>query len=392
MPTFVFPIRNENENIMPLYRNDKEKIEMATIPNYTGDDELMKKLHAAYVDIHQRYFAENKDATITIKHPKMKTGRLKGRSQESWPFVGVVRTDLGDERLRYCKSAVQLAGGLWKFEPQNFVMTKQTERFGLNDIDMILFLMVAFSPLKRGVITMVDERKDYEKKTAERGRSVYVAYHIFDESGDLHADQEKLVKVCQAWGIQVVGKYPDQLKNELADLVELSEKQKNQDYGYEAFKRALTDQDDNFEAKVLVNKTLERKVIWYNPKEYIVRYKNTEPFVRIPPQNADSWKKYLIEFLVANPTKAEELAKANSEEKIQPLAGKDPSYFTPKVAVPENPTKEFFEGLDFREQLRPLYVLAKGLTYEEARLVSRKVALNGCIQFFITEGKKLPIG
>ena len=117
---------------MPLYRNDKDRIDMESVRDYDGKDEFMVQLHSAYADLHKRYFKDDRDALITIMHPKISAGR-KGskdnkprRAQESWPFVGTVQTDLGGERLRYCKSAIQLTGGLWKFEPSNFVMNTRT--------------------------------------------------------------------------------------------------------------------------------------------------------------------------------------------------------------------------------------------------------------------------
>ena len=261
---------------MSIYLNDKDKLDIAILKEYTGKDEVLQKLSELYQDVYARFFKH--DLPVIFVHPRMKKGNkleknIPAISQETIPWVAYIKTGTGNMPIRYCDSAIpQLMGG-YKFSPAGFHMTMQRWSYTKNDIYKVLVLMCT-SHYKNGIIYILDDQADAVTKAKARSQSSNVAYHIFSEGGDLFSDEKKLNEFCLSWGISTKGKFIDQKRNELFDTIEKFEKIHNLEYGYNAFNLAIADNDPYFDIRVQVQDALNKNILRYDKNKYVVLLQN----------------------------------------------------------------------------------------------------------------------
>ena len=288
---------------MSIFKNEKEEIPIEQLKNYTGTDVVMQVLSTDYQDIKARFF--DKNLPVRFLHPGIKKGdkihkNVKAISQETIPWKARIKSKGVDVPIRYCANAIPGVNGGFTFSPSHLDITEPRWTYQPEEIDKILVLMQT-SHYKKGIISIVDDNANDTKRAESRGKSAAVSFHIFEEGGDLFANEEKLNKFCLSWGISIKGKFAVKKKNELADKIETAESQHDKQYGYDAFKAALKDDDPYMDIRSTVQSALDNNLIRYEQKKYQVVYPNGETLVKIPVDKAGNWKNHLFEFLGNHP-------------------------------------------------------------------------------------------
>ena len=382
-----------------LVLDEKTVIEMADVVNYKGGDTVMKLLKEMYDDVQDRFFRHGLD--VWFEHPKMKSGRIKGLTQETFPLIGTIKTNMGDRRLRFCRTRVVEPNGVVRYTPPTITIDTRKFKLGQTDIDYIIFLMAAFAPLRNGRIRMIDTLAEHKEKARVRGRSAMVAYHIFDGMGDLYNDSDKLKKFCLNWGITIAGKVDDQLKNELADMIEGAEQRKDKEYGYDAFKDAILSSDPLFSLRVLVQQLIQGDIIYYNEKLFQVKFRgNDETIFKVPLSRTHEWKKAMVEMLQKNKETLSNLMdlvkpkkkEAKVEKEPEPEPEEEPVQAQPPVtqdnrpALPDPLTKESIAALDYGIMQKLIKELDPGIKER----VSKVDSITMLVNWYIRDQKPRP--
>ena len=381
-----------------LVLDEKTVIEMTDVVNYKGSDTVMKLLKEKYDDVQERFFSHGLD--VWFEHPKMKSGRIKGLTQETFPLIGTIKTNMGDRRLRFCRTRVVEPNGVIKYTPPTITIDTRKFKLGQTDIDYIIFLMAAFAPLRNGRIKMIDTLAEHKAKVVARGRSTMVAYHIFNEMGDLYSDSDKLKRFCLNWGVTIAGKVDDQLKNELADMIEGAEQRKDKEYGYDAFKDAIRSADPLFTIRVLVSQLIQENIIYYNDKLFQVKFKgNDETVFKVPLSRTHEWKKAMVEMLQKNqetlsnlmdlvkPKKKE--AKVEKEPEPEEVHGQTQQPVTHddnRPPLPDPLTRESIEALDYGVIMK----LCKELDPQIKAKLNKQEAITMLLNWYIRDNKPRP--
>jgi len=358
-----------------LFRNDKDRIEIAQLRDYTGADEYMKILAGYYQDVQSRFFS--KGLPVIFAHPKIKKGNKiiqnqPALAQEDIPWKSYVRTTKnGSEILRYCLTNNPKPFGGFDFLPTHCKVTAQRWSYTEVDIDKILALMNT-DHYKKGIISIVDDEALNKKKAEGRGKSSLVNFHIFSEGGDLFNNEKKLNDFCQSWGISIKGKFPDQKKNELADCIELAEKNHHYEYGFDAFRSAINDNDAYFEIRRDVQDSIDKGVIKFDKTKYQVLMQNGEVLLRIPIDRANNWKQVLYEYLAKNPDRLEVLATSNESA---------PTHELRKIEVEGDIDEKYITNASYPD-LKILYKEISGLGFRDLNKMKKeelkcKICLNG---------------
>jgi len=367
---------------MSIYLNEKDKLDIAILKDYSGKDETLKKLSELYNDVYDRFFKN--DLLVIFAHPKMKKGwqikqNIPAISQETIPWIAYIKTNTGNMPVRYCDSAVPQPNGGFKFTPSGFHITDQRWAYTRNDIDKVLVLMCT-SHYRDGKIYIIDDKAAAEKTATLRSKSSSVAYHIFSEGGDLYNDEKKLNDFCLSWGIDIKGKFKDQKKNLLFDAIENAEKEHKKEYGYEAFNASITDNDPYFDIRLQVQDALNKGVIKFDKTKYVVTLQNGEVFCRIPIEKAETWKNVLFEYLGKNPDKYDTLMGSNDTAPVHELR---------KLEISEEINEEFIMSRDYPD-LKIMVKEITGLGYKDLNKMKKPELQEKLVDYYITKGLKRP--
>jgi len=368
---------------MALYIDDKTKIDINQLKDYTGTDEVMKLLAESYQDVYRRFFDES--LPVTFLHPKMKKGETikqgtPARAQENLPWTCTIPTRAGDRRLRYCVSAIMQPNGGFDFRPTSMPITLPIWDYGVNDIDKILFLMQ--SPKFKDRTIFIRDIKDDETKRAEkRGRSAIVEFHIFSDGGDLFNNEKKLDQFCLAWGISVKSmRFENQKKNALADAIEVAELKRDNGYGYEAFKQALKDNDPYFEIRGSVQDAIDKEIIKWDSKKYQVQFANNEVLLKVPIGDSNVWKNTLFEYLSKNP---------DALDTVQVFNDTAPTHGHRKVELSDTLTEDSIKALAYFDK-RELWREISGLNNNDLKKMKATEFDELLIDHYITKGLLRP--
>jgi hypothetical protein len=370
-----------------LIRNDKDRIEIAQLKDYNGTDEYMKVLAGYYQDIHKRFFSNGLPVIFT--HPKIKKGskilqNVPALAQEDIPWKSYIKTNKnGSESLRYCLTNIPKPLGGFDFLPTHCKVTEQRWAYTEIDIDQILALMNTLH-YKTGIISIIDDEAFNKAKAETHGKSSFVGAHIFSEIGDLYSDEKRLNEFCQAWGISIKGKFLEQKKNELFDAVEKAEKEHKGDYGYEAFKRAITDTDPYFSIRASVQEALEKNLIRFDTKKYVVTFQNGEVLMRVPIDKSPQWKQLLFEYLGKHPESLSFVETTNETA---------PTHELRKLEIIEPVTEEYLRSRDGRLSFFDKKILVreiKGWTNTEVKSYKQDELEEMLVDYYIKQGKSRP--
>ena len=363
---------------MSIYLNDKDKLDIAILKEYSGKDEVLQKLSELYNDVYNRFFKH--DLPVIFVHPRMKKGNkleknIPAISQETIPWVAYIKTGTGNMPIRYCDSAIPQQMGGYKFSPSGFHITMQRWSYTKNDIDKVLVLMCT-SHYKSGIFYILDDQADAVTKAKARSKSSNVAYHIFSEGGDLFSNEKRLDEFCLAWGISTKGKFIDQKRNELFDTIENAEKTNKFDYGYEAFNTAIADKDVYFDIRVAVQDALNKGVLKYDKNKYVVTMQNGEVFARIPIDRASDWKNVLFEYLGKNPDKIDTLTASNEVA---------PTHERRKLETPEVIDEDYINKMEYMDMR--ILLCETGVAMKDTRKKKEELQKE-LIDYFVTKGNK----
>ena len=371
---------------MSLFIDDK-KADLEIIKNGKSiTDPVYKHLAGQYQNIYERFFQYGE--AVVFVHTKMDGGKnridqnVPFRAKESIPRKVSIKTKefnkilvLADEQLT--------ENGKTVYAPTYFDFVNDTPRMSYKeeDADIVLFLLNTHL-FKNGDLVINDARANERKIAGSRGKSGAVLFHLYDEMGDLFGDEDKLNKFCQNWGISIRNKYPEKKKNELSDAIEKAEAANNKEFGYDAFKAAIKNEDPLFDVRYVIQDSLEKELIRYDYKQYKVVYANGEQLFKVPVSEATNWKKSLTEYLAGHP------------EIISTLMGDTEKTEMPhqrrKVDLPEEVTEDFLRGksLSYPDK-KIVWCEAYGKTMRDAQSMKLPELTEDLVRFFVTDGKKL---
>jgi hypothetical protein len=235
---------------------------------------------------------------------------------------------------------------------------------------------------KDGKFYILDDEADARKKAQTRGQSSSVAFHIFNEAGDLYSNEKKLDDFCLSWGVPVKGKFLDQKRNALFEAIETAEKNSStrNDYGYDAFNRSIADNDPYFQIRADVQDALNKNIIKFDKTKYVVTLQNGEVFCRIPIEKAEIWKNVLFEFLAKKPDKLEALTISS---------GDAPTHEPRKLEVEGSIDETYIMNADYPD-LKILTKEITGLGYKDLNKMKKPELQDALKKWYCVDMKTRP--
>lgn len=322
-----------------------ERCDLYTIQNYQGDEIVRLKFKDAWLYLKEEFW--DCGLKVRFRHTRMKYGEKRGIVGESFEFSAIESTTQGEKVIRYADSAVPQANGKIDYRPINLPWESRDMIFERNgNIEKCLFIYLYICKEGQSVdIKLLDEQKEARLESQKNERASAMWFYLYNKTSPLLADKEKLIQVCNVWGIPGAFRMSvEQMQNKLKTAIEVAENPKTKDKtrGYDAFEQAMTEGFSKLmEARSLVQRAFDTKKIAFNEQKKYFAYidesgKETETLCKVPAVEGLRKREYLCDFVEKNTEAFEMLKSCLTDEPVKEYK---------KAEVPENITREYLEEL-----------------------------------------------
>jgi hypothetical protein len=284
-------------------------------------EEVKQLLSNAWQEIDRKFFSKN--LPVVFRTPGIKSGMGKGSQGYSYPRSTWVKTkSQGRIRVSWYDTK-ETKDNVTEYKPagKRIGMEEKTLTLGPNDIEEVLFMWL-FNPnvvmpggRMNGKTFLEDREMEAMKYEEAETAASAVSYFLFFKESPFYSDEDKIDKLCLAWGIDPSNKTITFRKQLLAEAVKKGEKNKELDFNFAAFNKRceqLRDGNDTREldTMALIQKAINRAVIKFD-KDKIewqligIDGNSLKTICKVPPQSIDKAKVVLRRHLIENPENVE---------------------------------------------------------------------------------------
>ena len=260
----------------------------------TDGGEILSKIAAKWQTLVDKY---KSDEPITFVRPHMKSGFGEGARGGSYMRQVLIRTANGTKTLTWCDQARKKAGGEVEFLPRRFKHEPETPLIGLTlekDVEQILWHSLFDGLIDRKytypskdtlgkphpkagktvpglyILDPNDEAADFLRQGE---KSAPMWFYVSNNDSPIASDRDALNFFGSVWGVVKPEALPLAiLKQQLIQAIELAESKKDNEYGYDAFAKAVKsyltkDDTTDIEMVALVNRAVDRGILRYMPSK-----------------------------------------------------------------------------------------------------------------------------
>lgn len=245
-----------------LFVND-ERIDLRTLDGYKGNDYVLRQLSTARQRIKELGYP------IKFKCDSLEKGYKEGKKGIYIPYIGEIETDAGSASIVYAQSARSVQGGVGvNYKPRGEAIRK-TWTMKENDLDKILFLMVACPLVKTGLLYIEDTEAKAQAVANKRKGGSALLFYLYNEHSPIFSDEEKLVFIASSLGVSnPLNLGLNELKNVIFEKIESAEKIHDGTFGYKWFNDAMTEFTPLMTALRDVQVAVDKKIIRFNDRSY----------------------------------------------------------------------------------------------------------------------------
>jgi hypothetical protein len=181
-----------------------------------------------------------------------------------------IGTSEGTVEVRWADTNTVSATGEQNYGNPNYIFRK-LRILNETDIEEALFLMGFCSMVKAGRIVVEDKVAEARTIADRRAKDADINFLIYGTSSELTED--RLIKLAYAWGVggmEAMRGDINAIKNALYDIVLLKEKEKDPQFGFDAFIEACQSDDtpEFLDCMAIVRKAEDTKVIKWNARDF----------------------------------------------------------------------------------------------------------------------------
>ena len=234
------------------------------------------------------------------------SGRKLSKSPSMRPLkVNVRNKENGSSEQWILCNEPSMKDGKPIYVPERFICGNDVALNPKQEAELIFFL-TEFNVLDGTRLAI----KDFEKEAKERIDKETRDYQVRNVVYSGHLSEDEIRMLAMSWGIEKAEDMSmNKLKLALIDKVTASEKRvKETQRGYDAFLKEAQGLGRETEVRALVQKAIEEKIIAYSIQNSWWFYVGTENNIfRVPPNLRSIKENRLIEFLLSNKDRLEEL-------------------------------------------------------------------------------------